>query len=255
MMRLTMSQACIEVKNLNFFYGKQQSLFNINQCFEDKSITAIIGPSGSGKSTLLRVLNKIYIIHRSQVAHGEVWFEGRDIINEPTDVYRLRRHIGMVFQKPTPFPMSIFDNIAFALKTHFKMSDSELKERVEKVLVQAALWEEVKDKLDHAGTRLSGGQQQRLCFARTIAMEPDVLLLDEPTSALDPVSSMKVQELIAKLKSSYTIIMVTHHLSHAKHLADKTVFMKDGHIIESGCTQEIFNAPKNAETKAYIKMA
>lgn len=249
-----MNNTCIKTENLNFYYGKQQALFDINQSFGHKRITAIIGPSGSGKSTLLRILNKIYVMYRPQKATGKVWFENKDIINEKIDLYRLRRHVGMVFQKPTPFPMSIYDNIAFALKTHFRMSDLELGERVERALRQAALWEEVKDKLHQAGTRLSGGQQQRLCFARTIAMEPEVLLLDEPTSALDPVSSLKVQDLITELKSSYTIIMVTHHLKIAKHLSDDLIFMKSGHIIESGQTNQLFNQPQHAETREYINM-
>ena len=250
-----MNNTCIKTERLNFYYGRQQSLFDINQSFAHKRITAIIGPSGSGKSTLLRVLNKIYIMYRSQRATGHVWFENKDIINEKIDVYRLRRHVGMVFQKPTPFPMSIYENIAFALKTHFRMSHTELSERVERALRQAALWDEVKDKLHQAGMRLSGGQQQRLCFARTIAMEPEVLLLDEPTSALDPVSSLKVQELIAELKSSYTIIMVTHHLKIAEHLSDDLIFMKSGHVIESGETDQLFNQPRHVETKEYISMA
>jgi phosphate transport system ATP-binding protein len=247
------NNAIIEIDNLSFYYAKQQTLFNISQKFIENEITAIIGPSGSGKSTLLRVLNKIYDIYHYQRATGAVYFKGKDIINQKVNLVDLRCMIGMVFQKPTPFPMSIYDNVAFGLKTHYKLDKAELDHRVEKALQQSTLWDEVKDKLHQAGTHLSGGQQQRLCFARCIAMKPEVLLLDEPTSSLDPVSSLKVQQLIANLKKKYTIIFVTHNLARAQALADHVIFMQDGHIIESDRTDVIFNNPAKLQTKQYIE--
>jgi phosphate transport system ATP-binding protein len=242
----------ISIENLNFYYAKQQTLFNICQNFKKNNITTIIGPSGSGKSTLLRVLNKIYAIYPYQKAEGKIIYRGMDIINDKINLVNLRMQIGMVFQKPTPFPMSIYENIAFALRTHYKLNKGELDEKVEEALQQAALWSEVKDKLHEAGTHLSGGQQQRLCFARTIAMKPKVLLLDEPTSSLDPVSSLKVQKLISNLRDKYTIIMVTHNLRQARSLGDQVIYMQQGRIIECNTADELFDNPQQQETKAYI---
>jgi phosphate transport system ATP-binding protein len=243
-----------EVKHLDFYYGQQQVLFDIQAVFRERDVTALIGPSGSGKSTLLRALNRIYELYPQQRAQGEILLNGTNILDASLDVNMLRKRIGMVFQKPTPFPMSIFDNVAFALRLHYKISKADLHERVEKALQQAALWDEVKDKLHDAGTHLSGGQQQRLCIARTIAIQPQVILLDEPTSALDPISTGRIEELIHKLKQKFTIVMVTHNLKQAERIATDTIFMREGHIVESGPTRQLFKAPKDERTKHYIEV-
>ena len=244
----------LTAKNLNFCYpGGFQALYDINLSFEKNTTTTIIGPSGSGKSTLLRTFNRIYELGAKFDVSGEIIFEEQNILDDNIDLNILRQKIGMVFQKPTPFPMTIFENIAFALRLHKKLSKSELKENVEKALKQAALWDEVKDKLHNAGSHLSGGQQQRLCIARTIAIEPDVLLLDEPTSSLDPISTAKIEELIQELEQQYSIIMVTHNLKQAKRLGKQTVFMADGKIIEKRPTEELFANPHDELTKRYIE--
>ena len=247
-----MKKPIISIRNLNFYYYDQLALQDVHLDFKAHAITAIVGPSGSGKSTLLRVLNKIYQLYPYQRASGKVMYRAQDILNDPVNLNELRTHIGMVFQKPTPFPMSIFDNIAFPLKQHFKMSRSELTDRVEQALKQAALWDEVKAKLHDAGTHLSGGQQQRLCFARCIATEPDVLLLDEPASSLDPISKSKISELILQLKEDFTIIMVTHDIATARHYADYTVFMQSGRLVEYGPSQQLFLQPQQLATKEYL---
>ncbi|MBX9706036.1 MAG: phosphate ABC transporter ATP-binding protein PstB, partial [Gammaproteobacteria bacterium] len=213
---------------------------------------ALIGPSGSGKSTLLRCFNRIYELHPRGRITGEILLHGQNILDKDIDVNELRKKIGMVFQKPTPFPMSIFDNIAFAIRLHEKIDKKTLAERVEKALRQAALWDEVKDKLHDAGTHLSGGQQQRLSIARTIAINPEILLLDEPTSALDPISSARVEELIVELNKQYTIIMVTHNLQQARRVSQKTIFISEGKIIEYRDTKDLFSNPKEEKTKIYI---
>ena len=241
-----------EVRDLHFFYGKNATLSKINTIIEENKTTAIIGPSGSGKSTLIRTFNRIFELYPGQSVTGEILLEGQNILSKELDINQLRKKIGMVFQKPTPFPMTIFDNIAFAIRLHEKLSKAELSDRVEEALVQSALWDEVKDKLYSAGSRLSGGQQQRLCIARTLAIKPEILLLDEPTSALDPISTGKIEELIHKLKEEYTIIMVTHNLRQAQRISDKTIFMVDGKIVEQDKTNQLFSSPKEPQTQHYI---
>lgn len=243
---------CIETKHLNFYYGDQHVLKDINLTFKRNCITAIIGPSGSGKSTLLRCFNRIYELYPSLQAKGNILVDGQDILLPGTNLNELRARIGMVFQKPTPFPMSTHDNIAFALKLHEKLSKSAIKERVEKALRQAALWDEVKDKLHDAGTHLSGGQQQRLCIARTIAINPEIILLDEPTSALDPIATAKIEQLILELKEKFTILMVTHNLKQAQRISDETIFLRQGELIEHGPSDAFFSDPKHPETATYI---
>ena len=240
-------------ESLNFYYADYQALHEINTGFEKNSITTLIGPSGSGKTTLLRTFNRIFEMQPKQKVTGKIILNGTNILAKNVDVNVLRRKIGMVFQKPTPFPMTIFDNVAFALKLHEKLSKADLADRVEQALKHAAVWDEVKDKLHNAGMHLSGGQQQRLCIARTIAIQPEVLLLDEPTSALDPISTAKIEELILKLEKDYTIIMVTHNLKQAKRLGKQTLFMKAGAIIEQGTTEAVFNDPKDKRTAHYIE--
>ena len=247
-----MSDTIIRFENFNFFYYKTLALYNINLKFKAHKITAILGPSGSGKSTLLRSINRIYELYSKLSCTGQIYYNEKSIFDYH-DINYLRRDLGMVFQKPTVFPMTIFDNIAYAIKVHEKISKSEMAERVEEALKKAALWDEVKHKLHDAGSHLSGGQQQRLCIARTIAIKPKVLLLDEPTSALDPVASAKIDNLITQLKEDYTVIMVTHKLSQAKEHADNIVFMKNGHIIETGDTHSIFSNPKEKETAEYFQ--
>lgn len=246
-------EVALKVKNLNFYYGERQTLFDVNVEFKKNRVTAIIGHSGSGKSTLLRVLNRIYELYPEQSSRGEVLYKGDNIIGKQfQNVEKLRMKVGMVFQKPTPFPMSIYNNIAFALKNNERLSGQAMKERVKKALKQAALWDEVKKCLKKGGSELSGGQQQRLCMARTLAMEPDILLLDEPTSALDPVSTQLIEELILELKNKYTIIIVTHNLKQAQRVADTVIFMKDGHIKEMNETEAFFNEPKTKSLKEYL---
>lgn len=243
----------ISVKNLNFFYGKTQALFDVNLDFHRNKITAIMGHSGSGKSTLLRVLNRIYELYPEHRTTGEVIFDGKNILDKHYDVEKLRTRIGMVFQKPTPFPMSIYNNIAFALKNNQKLSNFSMNKRVRKSLGQAALWKEVKEDLTRSGTALSGGQQQRLCIARTLAMQPDILLLDEPTSALDPISTEKVETVILELSKTYTVILVTHNLRQAERVADYVVFMKEGEIKEASEKKEFFNNPQRKSTQTFLK--
>ena len=242
----------IEVRNLNFFYGSYQGLKEINLDIEENKVTAFIGPSGCGKSTLLRSLNRMYDLYPGQKAVGEINFYGDNILAPGVDLNLLRSRIGMVFQKPTPFPMSIYENIAFGVRLYENLSRTEMDDRVEWALNKAALWSEVKDKLDQSGLSLSGGQQHRLCIARGVAVKPSVLLLDEPTSALDPISTAKVEELINELKNDYTIVMVTHNMQQAARISDYTAFMYLGNLVEFGKTDEIFIKPKCKETEDYI---
>ena len=242
----------IEVRDLNFYYGTFQGLKNINLDIEQGKVTAFIGPSGCGKSTLLRTLNRMYDLYPGQRAEGEINFYGQNILEPGQDLNLLRSRIGMVFQKPTPFPMSIYENIAFGVRLYEKLSRSEMDERVEWALNKAALWNEAKDKLNQSGLSLSGGQQQRLCIARGVAVKPSVILLDEPTSALDPISTGKVEELIHELKTDYTIAIVTHNMQQAARVSDYTAYMYLGSLIEYGKTDEIFIKPKRKETEDYI---
>lgn len=242
----------IEVRNLNFFYGAFQGLKNINLDIEEGKVTAFIGPSGCGKSTLLRTLNRMYDLYPGQRAEGEINFYGQNILESGQDLNLLRSRIGMVFQKPTPFPMSIYENIAFGVRLYERLSRSEMDERVEWALNKAALWNEAKDKLNQSGLSLSGGQQQRLCIARGVAVKPSVILLDEPTSALDPISTGKIEELINELKHEYTIAIVTHNMQQAARVSDYTAYMYLGSLIEYGKTDEIFIKPKRKETEDYI---
>ena len=242
----------IEVRHLDFFYGDDRALKNINASIYNRRVTAFIGPSGCGKSTLLRVFNRMYDLYTGQRATGEVIFDGSDILAPDTDFYLLRARIGMVFQKPTPFPMSIYENIAFGVRLFWDLPKSELDDRVEGCLRRAALWEEAKDHLSASGLSLSGGQQQRLCIARTIAVKPDVILLDEPCSALDPISTGKIEELIDELKTEYTIAIVTHNMQQAARVSDFTAFMYLGELLEFGTTKQIFTAPHDKRTENYI---
>jgi phosphate transport system ATP-binding protein len=242
----------ISITDLNFFYGKTQSLTNINLDIREKKVTAFIGPSGCGKSTLLRTLNRMYDLYPGQRAEGSIMYDGKNILASGQDVNMLRAKVGMVFQKPTPFPMSVYDNIAFGVRLYEKMSKGEMDERVEWALNKAALWGEVKDKLNKSGLSLSGGQQQRLCIARGVAVKPDVLLLDEPTSALDPISTAKIEELISELKEDYTITIVTHNMQQAARCSDYTAYMYLGELVEFGDTNQIFVNPMKKETQNYI---
>ncbi len=242
----------LEVRNLNFFYGSFQGLKEINLDIEEGKVTAFIGPSGCGKSTLLRTLNRMYDLYPGQRAEGEINFYGQNILEPGQDLNLLRSRIGMVFQKPTPFPMSIYENIAFGVRLYENLSRSEMDERVEWALNKAALWTEAKDKLNQSGLSLSGGQQQRLCIARGVAVKPSVILLDEPTSALDPISTGKIEELINELKHEYTIAIVTHNMQQAARVSDYTAYMYLGSLIEYGKTDEIFIKPKRKETEDYI---
>ncbi len=248
----TQARNALEVRQLNFFYGKFQGLKNINLDIAEKRVTAFIGPSGCGKSTLLRTFNRMYSLYPGQRAEGQINFYGDNILDEGQDLNLLRARIGMVFQKPTPFPMSIYDNIAFGVKLYETLSRSEMDDRVEWALTKAALWKEVKDKLNQSGLSLSGGQQQRLCIARSVAVKPSVLLLDEPTSALDPISTGKIEELVHELKSDYTIAIVTHNMQQAARCSDYTAYMYLGDLIEFGETKEIFMRPERKETEDYI---
>ncbi|MGB8275866.1 MAG: phosphate ABC transporter ATP-binding protein PstB [Alphaproteobacteria bacterium] len=240
------------VENLNFHYGNHLALDSVNITFHEKRVTAIIGPSGCGKSTLLRTLNRIYELYPEQRADGEIWMDGRNILARDVNLNNLRSRIGMVFQKPTPFPMSIFDNIAFGVQLYKKPSRADLNAMVEAALTKAALWHEVKDKLQSNGFSLSGGQQQRLCIARAIALNPEVLLLDEPASALDPGSTEKIEQLIDELQVDYTIIIVTHNLQQAARVSDFTALMHLGELVEFGDTTMIFTSPKEKRTEDYI---
>jgi phosphate transport system ATP-binding protein len=242
----------VDVKNLSFYYGTAKALKNITLPLEDRKVTAFIGPSGCGKSTLLRVLNRIYQLYPNQRAEGEVIMDGANILDTKQDINLLRSRVGMVFQKPTPFPMTIYDNIAFGIKLYEKMARSELDGRIEHALQRAALWGEVKDKLRESGLSLSGGQQQRLCIARTVATKPEVILLDEPCSALDPISTAKIEELIDELSNEYTIVIVTHNMQQASRASDYTAFMYLGELVEFGPTEKVFTRPDNKRTEQYI---
>ena len=244
--------AKIEVRSLNFFYGALQALQNINMSLADRSISAFIGPSGCGKSTLLRVMNRMYALYPGQRAEGEVRIGGQDILSPSIDISELRYRVGMVFQKPTPFPMSVFDNVAFGLRLAGGVRGAELKARIESALRDAALWDEVKDKLNADGRSLSGGQQQRLCIARAIAVQPEVLLLDEPTAALDPISTLRVEETLQALREKYCIVVVTHNLQQAARVSNVTGFMFMGELVEIGPSREIFTSPKSRKTDDYI---
>jgi phosphate transport system ATP-binding protein len=242
----------IVIRNLHFFYKNFEALKGIDIALRDKSVTAFIGPSGCGKSTLLRVVNRIYDLYPGQRATGEVLIDGRNILDKREDLNLLRAKVGMVFQKPTPFPMSIADNIAFGIRLYERLAASELDDRIEQALRRAALWNEVKDKLKQSGLSLSGGQQQRLCIARAIAVEPEILLLDEPASALDPISTQKIEELISELKTDYCIVIVTHNMQQAARCSDYTAFMYLGDLIEVGETETIFTKPRMEQTEDYI---
>ena len=242
----------IKVKDLNFYYSKFHALKEINLPIQNKKVTAFIGPSGCGKSTLLRTFNRMFELYPDMSATGEIFLNEQNILSKDTDINLLRAQIGMVFQKPTPFPMSIYDNIAFGIKLYEKLSKAEMNERIEWALQKAALWNEVKDKLKQSALSLSGGQQQRLCIARAIAIHTDVLLLDEPTSALDPISTAAIESLILELKHDYTIVMVTHNMQQAARISDFTAYMYLGEIVEYNTTQHIFHTPNHKETQDYI---
>jgi len=242
----------IMMENLHFFYGETEALKNITLALPQCQATGMIGPSGCGKSTLLRVLNRMYDLYPGQRATGRVMMDGENIIGPETDVNRLRSRIGMVFQKPTPFPMSVYENIAFGVRLHERLRRAEMDERVEWSLVRAALWEEVKDRLRSPATSLSGGQQQRLCIARSIAVRPEVILLDEPTSALDPISTLKIEELIDELKTDFTIAIVTHNMQQAARCTDQVAFFYLGELVEVGPTAQVFTAPRQRRTQEYI---
>ncbi len=242
----------ISIKNLAFYYGSHKTLKDISLSIYDRRVTAFIGPSGCGKSTLLRVLNRMYDLYPGQRAEGAVLLDGQDILSPKQDINLLRARIGMVFQRPTPFPMSIFDNVAFGMRLYERLSQSEIEGRVEEALKGAALWNEVKEKLNQSGLSLSGGQQQRLCIARAIAVRPSVLLLDEPASALDPISTAKIEELIDSLQSQYTIAIVTHNMQQAARVSDFTAFLLMGELVEFSRTEDIFTKPADPRTEAYV---
>lgn len=242
----------LQVRDLEFFYGTSKALKGINLDLPERRVTGMIGPSGCGKSTLLRVLNRMYSLYPGQKATGQVILDGKNILDDDIDINALRSRIGMVFQKPTPFPMTIYENIAFGIRLHEKLSKTEMDERVEWALTRAALWGEVKDRLGTSATGLSGGQQQRLCIARTIAVRPEVILLDEPTSALDPISTARVEELIDELKRDFTIAIVTHNMQQAARCADQVAFFYLGELVEVAPAEEMFMAPKQPRTQDYI---
>lgn len=248
----SVSNVKIQTKNLNFYYGKFHALKDINLEIEKNKVTAFIGPSGCGKSTLLRTLNRMYQLYPGMRAEGEILLSGQNILAPGMDLNMLRAKVGMVFQKPTPFPMSIYNNIAFGVKLYENLSRGEMDDRVEWALKKAALWEEAKNKLSQSAFSLSGGQQQRLCIARGIAVKPEVLLLDEPTSALDPISTAHIEELITELREDYTIAIVTHNMQQAARVSDFTAYMYLGDLVEFGDTDDIFTAPKKKETEDYI---
>jgi phosphate transport system ATP-binding protein len=242
----------IAIKGLDFFYGDNRALKSIDFNIPDRQVTGMIGPSGCGKSTLLRVLNRMYSLYPGQRATGEAMLDGMNIVAPDADLNALRAKIGMVFQKPTPFPMTIYENIAFGVRLHEKMSKAQMDERVEWALSRAAIWDEVKDRLDSSALGLSGGQQQRLCIARTIAVRPEVILFDEPTSALDPISTLKIEELIDELKRDFTIVIVTHNMQQAARCADQVAFFYLGELIEVSPAAAMFTAPKHPKTQEYI---
>nr|WP_295738329.1 phosphate ABC transporter ATP-binding protein PstB [uncultured Acidocella sp.] len=242
----------VSIRNLNFYYGATHALKNVSIDFPDRQATAMIGPSGCGKSTLLRVLNRMYDLYPGQRAEGEVLMGGDNLIAPGVDMNKLRRRVGMVFQKPTPFPKSIYENVLFGVRLHEKLSKAEADERVEWALTRAALWGEVKDRLQSSAIGLSGGQQQRLCIARSIAVRPEVLLLDEPTSALDPISTLKIEELVDELKRDFCIVIVTHNMQQAGRCADQVAFFYLGELVEVGSSSQIFTAPRERKTQEYI---
>ena len=242
----------ISVRNLNFHYGTKHALINNDIDIAANRVTAIIGPSGCGKSTHIRTYNRIYELYKGQTASGEIWLDDKNILDPSVDLIELRMRIGMIFQRPTPFPMSIYNNVAYGLRLQANYSKSDLEGRIENALRDAALWDEVKDKLNDSGTDLSGGQQQRLCIARAIAVEPEVILMDEPASAIDPVGTTKIEELIQELKAQYTIVIVTHNMQQAARVSDYTAFFFEGEIIEFGLTTDIFTRPSNKQTEDYI---
>ncbi len=242
----------ISTRNLNFFYGNHQALFDNNLDIFTNQITAVIGPSGCGKSTHLRIYNRIFELYRHQKATGEVLLDGQNILDPKVDLLKLRHRVGMIFQKPTPFPMSIADNVAYPLRLHYKLNRSDTADKIEQALRGASLWDEVKDKLNSSGMALSGGQQQRLCIARALAAEPEVLLMDEPTSAIDPIATLRIEELLLELKKKYTIVIVTHNMQQAARISDQTAFFYKGQIVEVGKTSQIFSNPVNKKTEDYI---
>ncbi len=242
----------IAVRHLNFYYGDHQALFDNNLDIALNRVTAIIGPSGCGKSTHIRIYNRIYSMYRDQRAEGQVTLDGENILDPNYDIMELRRKVGMIFQKPTPFPMSVLDNVVYGLKLHYNLSKREMAERAEEALRRAALWDEIKDHLNRPGTALSGGQQQRLCIARTIVVEPEVILMDEPCSAIDPIGTAKIEELIQELKDTYTFVIVTHNMQQAARVSDFTAFFFQGYIVEFGPTEQIFTKPRNRQTEEYI---
>ena len=250
--RLPEGSAKIDIKNLDFYYGKSKALHGVTTGFGEKQITALIGPSGCGKSTLLRTLNRIYALYPGQRAEGEIIFDGQNVLEGKQDLSALRARIGMVFQKPTPFPMSIYDNVAYGVRLYERLNRPDLDARVEESLRKAALWDEVKDKLNTSGQGLSGGQQQRLCVARGVAVRPEVLLLDEPASALDPISTAKLEETLIELKADHTIVIVTHNLGQAARISDYTGFMFLGRLIEFTTTEQLFTNPRGKRTQDYV---
>ena len=251
--RTVRADAKFRVRNLNFFYGKHQALFDNNIDIYPNTVTAFIGPSGCGKSTHLRTYNRIFELYPGHKAQGQVLLDGKDLLDPSIDVLDLRRRVGMIFQKASPLPLSIYENIAYALRIHYWLSRAELDERVEKALCQAALWDEVKDKLRKPGTALSGGQQQRLCIARTVATEPEVLLMDEPCSDLDPIATGKIEDLMHELRKQFTVVIVTHNMQQASRVSDYTAVMYLGRLVEVGRTEQIFHAPRVRETQDYIQ--
>ena len=249
---LASEEAKLETRKLDFFYGKSQALFDVTIPFKRNGVTALMGPSGCGKSTLLRALNRIYALYPGQSAAGEILLDGRNILERGVDLAVLRSRVGMVFQQPTPFPMSIYDNVAFGVRLYERLPRAELDVRVEESLRKAALWDEVKDKLRQSGMGLSGGQQQRLCIARTVAQRPEVILFDEPTSALDPISTGRIEELIEQLRAEFTIVIVTHNMQQAARISQYTAFMYLGELIEFGPTDRMFMNPVERRTQDYI---
>ncbi|MBO1073902.1 phosphate ABC transporter ATP-binding protein PstB [Roseomonas marmotae] len=247
-----LAEARLQVRDLDFYYGANKALKGINLDLPARQVTGMIGPSGCGKSTLLRVLNRMYSLYPGQRATGQVLMDGQNILDESIDINALRSRIGMVFQKPTPFPMTIYENIAFGIRLHESLSKSEMDERVEWALTRAAIWGEVKDRLNTSAMGLSGGQQQRLCIARTIAVRPEVILLDEPTSALDPISTMRIEELIDELKRDFTIVIVTHNMQQAARCADQVAFFYLGELVEVAPAEQMFTAPQQQRTQDYI---
>ena len=247
-----MGEIKVSVRHMNFYYGQKQALFDNTIDIAKNKVTALIGPSGCGKSTHLRAYNRMYSLYKGFRAEGEMLMDGMNILDPKVPTMQLRRRIGMIFQKPTPFPMTIFDNIAYGLRLHTNASQSDISARVEKILREVALWDEVKDKLQQRGTALSGGQQQRLCIARTLAIEPDLILMDEPCSALDPIATAKIEELIHELKSKFTIVIVTHNMQQAARVSDYTGYMFLGRMVEFGRTVDIFTNPAKKETEDYV---